>query len=255
MGSLGVAEHSENRNQNTTVHIEALIESIPPFSRRQNALNASSTSGDTEKQRRAVVDPALAAAVDHWTHFSVGADTSNMTMRHEWPVMGRKKDLPFELHSGWTTHPRCARREESCGIHNPCSMLDMERQTLQLIALITSGGFGVCRAIKKDLLCPGSLRGLTQTSPACQTPETRGRCYQPPAMNVLAGRNRCLQAREAAAGSIVHLPDREYEMHLDFHVGRYRYALLDHTQQGPHVEVRHHLHYHATWRAAPVSRS
>lgn len=111
VGSLGVAEHSENRNQDTTVHIEALIESIPPFSRLQNRLNASSTSGGTEGQRRAVVDPALAAAVDHWTHFSVGADTSNMTMRHEWPVLGRKKDLPLKLHSGWTTHSRCARRE------------------------------------------------------------------------------------------------------------------------------------------------
>jgi hypothetical protein len=108
-----VAEHSENRNQDTTVHIEALIESIPPFARRQSALNAS-TSGYTKEQRRAVVDPALAAAVDHWTHFSVDTDTSNMTMRHEWPVMGRKKDLPFQLHSGWTTHSRCARREERC---------------------------------------------------------------------------------------------------------------------------------------------
>jgi hypothetical protein len=64
-------------------------------------------------------------------------------------------------------------------------------------------------------------------------------------MNVLAGRNRCLQAREAAAGSSVPLPDKEYEMLLDFHMGRYRYALLDHTEQGPHVEVRHHPHCQA----------
>jgi hypothetical protein len=50
-----------------------------------------------------------------WTHFPDNADSSNNTLRHEWPVMGKRQDLPLQLHSGWKTHPRCELSFGRCG--------------------------------------------------------------------------------------------------------------------------------------------